>query len=1070
MADMQSKIRELELKINQNKMYRDKAMQMRRIIQDRNAQMQCDTEIKEYQKYIDYFSEEIRKLRQKPSRSSTQSSDSGVETAAAASASSRDPSSSPMVASAGASANAGAEKRKYSNLDLLKADTPFNKAKVSLKLHELEYKLDVEKKVLAGIKNMAWAVEKDPSSTDRRRRAEVQGELYESNEKLNLLNKAVRKYKNLYIGESDDDDDELETVPALRGVPGMRKPLTGKLQLQILEVRELAHAPTRTFSMPETIAVVKIDGNVVFRTRPSRSDKWADQCEVNVSKASDVEISIYDQSGDRSMPVGILWLKISDIVDGLRRQKIMQDNGQGWVPAEIAQQHDSAGSQSPNTQATRQPTYREQGIGGANDKGIEAWFDVEPVGHVALRINFVRDTAGDRRPLDKLGRAGAVRQRKEEVHEMNGHQFVEKSFFNIMRCALCGEFMVNSGYQCEDCDYSCHRKCYTKVVTKCISRLDSETDPDEDKLNHRIPHRFEPITNIGANWCCHCGYMLPLGSKGSKKCHECGITCHTKCAHLVPDFCGMSMEMANQMLAEIKAAKRRTTEGTGTPKLTKAERPTSGGSSTSLGDSLHGNMSQLSLQGGHQQQPQYQQSYPQGSMHMPAPMSPQAPQSHGSPQMRPPGQYNMPPDYGRPYMPQQQQMGPPPMQQRIPSPSQPQSYAPIPNTAMMPRPYQPGPSPQMSQQLQQKPYPVAPRVSSISQQQPPVPPKQGVSPLQVGRKVGLDDFNFLAVLGKGNFGKVMLAEEKYTSELYAIKVLKKRFIIDNDEVESTRSEKRVFQAANRERHPFLIGLHSCFQTETRIYFVMDYISGGDLMLHIQREQFSERRAKFYACEVLLALEYFHKQGIIYRDLKLDNILLGLDGHIRIADYGLCKENMWHGQTTGTFCGTPEFMAPEILLEQKYGRAVDWWAFGVLIYEMLLGQSPFRGEDEDEIFDAILEDEILYPINMSRDSVSICQKLLIRDPQTRLGSSPMDAQDIKQHAFFRGVNWDDMLAKRVPPPFYPSINGRADTSNFDEEFTREIPQITPVNSTLTRPEQQEFGNFSYIADWVIQGKR
>lgn len=155
---------------------------------------------------------------------------------------------------------------------------------------------------------------------------------------------------------------------------------------------------------------------------------------------------------------------------------------------------------------------------------------------------------------------------------------------------------------------------------------------------------------------------------------------------------------------------------------------------------------------------------------------------------------------------------------------------------------------------------------------------------------------------------------------------------------------------------------------------MEYVSGGDLMWHIQREPFSERRAKFYACEVLLALEYFHSQGIIYRDLKLDNIMLGLDGHIKVADYGLCKENMQYGNTTGTFCGTPEFMAPEILLEQKYGRAVDWWAFGVLVYEMLLGQSPFRGEDEDEIFDAILEDEILYPVNMSRDSVSICQRV------------------------------------------------------------------------------------------------
>lgn len=314
----------------------------------------------------------------------------------------------------------------------------------------------------------------------------------------------------------------------------------------------------------------------------------------------------------------------------------------------------------------------------------------------------------------------------------------------------------------------------------------------------------------------------------------------------------------------------------------------------------------------------------------------------------------------------------------------------------------------------------------------------------------------------------MLAEEKHNKELYAIKVLKKRFIIDNDEVESTRSEKRVFQAANRERHPFLVGLHSCFQTETRIYFVMEYVSGGDLMLHIQREQFSQRRAMFYACEVLLALEYFHKQGIIYRDLKLDNILLTLDGHIKIADYGLCKENMWYTNTTSTFCGTPEFMSPEILLEQRYTRAVDWWAFGVLIYEMLLGQSPFRGEDEDEIFDAILEDEILYPINMTRDSVSICQKLLDRNPERRLGAGKGDAEEIKRHPFFKGVNWDDMLAKRVPPPFFPSINGRTDISNFDEEFTREVPVLTPVHTNLNMGEQEEFRAFSYVAEWVVQG--
>lgn len=128
---------------------------------------------------------------------------------------------------------------------------------------------------------------------------------------------------------------------------------------------------------------------------------------------------------------------------------------------------------------------------------------------------------------------------------------------------------------------------------------------------------------------------------------------------------------------------------------------------------------------------------------------------------------------------------------------------------------------------------------------------------------------------------------------------------------STQSEKRVFLAAAQERHPFLLGLHSCFQTETRVYFVMEYVSGGDLMLHIQKKQFTLRQAKFYACEVLLALQYFHSKGIIYRDLKLDNILLTLDGHVKVADYGLCKEEMWYGKTTSTFCGTPEFMAPEV---------------------------------------------------------------------------------------------------------------------------------------------------------------
>ena len=190
-------------------------------------------------------------------------------------------------------------------------------------------------------------------------------------------------------------------------------------------------------------------------------------------------------------------------------------------------------------------------------------------------------------------------------------------------------------------------------------------------------------------------------------------------------------------------------------------------------------------------------------------------------------------------------------------------------------------------------------------------------------------------------------------------------------------------------------------------------------------------------------------------------MLTLDGHIKVADYGLCKEEMWYGSSTSTFCGTPEFMAPEvsrfpysswnmltcgeILLDKKYGRAVDWWAFGVLIYQMLLQQSPFRGEDEDEIYDAILADEPLYPIHMPRDSVSILQKLLMREPELRLGSGPTDAQEIMSHAFFRNINWDDIRDKKVAPPFQPQIKSPTDTSNFDSEFTSVTPVLTPVQS-------------------------
>ncbi|XP_063702479.1 serine/threonine-protein kinase N isoform X2 [Culicoides brevitarsis] len=332
--------------------------------------------------------------------------------------------------------------------------------------------------------------------------------------------------------------------------------------------------------------------------------------------------------------------------------------------------------------------------------------------------------------------------------------------------------------------------------------------------------------------------------------------------------------------------------------------------------------------------------------------------------------------------------------------------------------------------------------------------------------MSLNDFKLLSVLGRGHFGKVILAQYKNRNEYYAIKALKKGDIIARDEVESLLSEKRIFEVANTIRHPFLVNLLACFQTEQHVCFVMEYAAGGDLMMHIHTDVFSEPRAVFYAACVVLGLQYLHENKIIYRDLKLDNLLLDTEGYVKIADFGLCKEGMGFGDRTGTFCGTPEFLAPEVLTETSYTRAVDWWGLGVLIFEMLVGESPFPGDDEEEVFDSIVNDEVRYPRYLSLEAIAIMRRLLRKNPERRLGSSERDAEDVKRQAFFRQIVWNDLLSRKVKPPFVPTIRSMEDVSNFDEEFTAEKPQLTPPKEPrqLTEAEQAFFKNFSYMADW------
>nr|CAB3220847.1 RAC-alpha serine/threonine-protein kinase-like [Phallusia mammillata] len=328
-------------------------------------------------------------------------------------------------------------------------------------------------------------------------------------------------------------------------------------------------------------------------------------------------------------------------------------------------------------------------------------------------------------------------------------------------------------------------------------------------------------------------------------------------------------------------------------------------------------------------------------------------------------------------------------------------------------------------------------------------------------KVTLSDFEFLEVLGKGTFGKVILVKEKKTEEFHAMKILKKEVIVAKDEVTHTLTENRVLQQT---RHPFLTALKYSFQTTDYLCFVMEYVNGGEIFFHLSRERvFSEDRARFYGAEIVLALDYLHQQEVIYRDLKLENLLLDSEGHIKITDFGLCKEEIRYGSTTKTFCGTPEYLAPEVLEDNDYGRSVDWWGLGVVMYEMMCGRLPFYNRDHDVLFELILMDELRFPCGLSGEGRGLLSELLNKDPLCRLGSSAADAKEVMAHKFFGSINWKDIAEKKVTPPFKPQVTSIKDTRYFDKEFTAQPVQLTPPDhsaSSIDDVSRPHFEAFSY----------
>ncbi|KAI3402796.2 pka1 [Candida oxycetoniae] len=293
-------------------------------------------------------------------------------------------------------------------------------------------------------------------------------------------------------------------------------------------------------------------------------------------------------------------------------------------------------------------------------------------------------------------------------------------------------------------------------------------------------------------------------------------------------------------------------------------------------------------------------------------------------------------------------------------------------------------------------------------------------------KYTLNDFQILRTLGTGSFGRVHLTRSIHNGRFYAMKVLKKERVVNMKQVEHTNDERRMLKLA---QHPFIIRMWGTFHDCHNLFMIMDYIEGGELFSLLRKSQrFPTPVAKFYAAETFLAIEYLHNLDIIYRDLKPENILLDKNGHIKLTDFGFAKEVT---DVTYTLCGTPDYIAPEVVATKPYNKSVDWWSFGILIFEMLTGYTPFYDPTPMKTYENILNGTITYPDYLPPDILDLLQKLIVKDLTQRLGNLQGGSDDVKYHPWFKEVIWERLLSRDIETPYEPPItSGVGDTSQFD----------------------------------------
>ncbi|XP_074311933.1 serine/threonine-protein kinase AtPK2/AtPK19-like [Silene latifolia] len=324
-------------------------------------------------------------------------------------------------------------------------------------------------------------------------------------------------------------------------------------------------------------------------------------------------------------------------------------------------------------------------------------------------------------------------------------------------------------------------------------------------------------------------------------------------------------------------------------------------------------------------------------------------------------------------------------------------------------------------------------------------------------KVCLEDFEIMKLVGEGAFGKVYQVRKRVTSEIYAMKVMRKDKIMAKNHAEYMKAERDILTKIG---HPFIIQLRYSFQTKYRLYLVLDFINGGHLFFQLYNQGlFREDLARVYAAEIVSAVSHLHANSVMHRDLKPENILLDADGHVVLTDFGLAKE-LRENERSNSLCGTVEYMAPEIVLGKGHDKAADWWSVGVLIFEMVTGQPPFSGGNREKIQKKIINDKFKLPAFLSSEAHSLLKGLMQKDPSKRLGCGVTGSKGIKNHKWFKPINWRKLEAREIQPSFRPEVGGKLCTANFEKRWT-DMPLVISPAASPNDTGNLVFKNFSYV---------